>query len=317
VILIGSLIALPALVIPPLAEQISGLNVDILRLLDQLQGFLGREFIFGSSIIDGAAIFEQFVAVIQDLLQPLFGHTLGIAFEIIYSMVWIIFILIVSFYLVKDSSSIRKWFEEIPPQNYRQDVIRLRNDIQSIWKAFFSGQLILGSIVALILSIIGLVIGLPSALALGILGGLLEFLPSIGHGIWLATASGVALFVGSVWMPLPNWIFALILIGIHLVFQQFDLNYLIPRIIGRKVHLSPLVVILGIVAGASIAGVLGIVLAAPTIASARVIGRYIFSNLFDMDPFPEKVIPQMASPDPRWWDFRRGKENRNEEEEVS
>ena len=46
-------------------------------------------------------------------------------------------------------------------------------------------------------------------------------------------------------------------------------------------------VILGIVAGAAVAGVLGIVLAAPTIASARILGRYTYSRIFDLEPFPE------------------------------
>jgi len=93
----------------------------------------------------------------------------------------------------------------------------------------------------------------------------------------------------------------LIIIGLHIFFQQFDLNYLIPRIIGRSVHLPPLVVILGIVTGAVLAGVMGIPLAAPTIASARVIGRYIFANLFDMPPFPENVAQPLPPPNARWW----------------
>jgi hypothetical protein len=67
------------------------------------------------------------------------------------------------------------------------------------------------------------------------------------------------------------------------------------------VHLSPLVVILGIFAGAVLAGVLGILLAAPTIASARVIGRYVYANLFDMEPFPESIVSPLPPPNPRWW----------------
>ena len=95
---------------------------------------------------------------------------------------------------------------------------------------------------------------------------------------------------------------ALILICFHLVFQQFDLNYLIPRIIGRSVHLQPMVVILGVAAGASIAGVLGIVLAAPTIASVRVILHYIYAQLFDLDPFPDYITDATyPAPDLRWW----------------
>ena len=136
---------------------------------------------------------------------------------------------------------------------------------------------------------------------MGVIAGLLEFLPSIGHAIWLTIATILGLFVGSTWMPIPNWAFTLIIIGLHIFFQQFDINYLIPRIIGRRVHLPPLVVILGIVSGALLAGVLGVLLAAPTIASARVVGRYVYANLFDQDPFPDSVAPSLPPPNPRWW----------------
>ena len=144
-------------------------------------------------------------------------------------------------------------------------------------------------------------IGLPFALGMGVLAGLLEFMPSLGHGIWLIIAAFLALFFGSTWIPLPNWIFALIVIGLHLFFQQFDLNYLIPRVIGRRLHLPPLVVILGIVSGALLAGVLGIVLAAPTIASMRVVGHYLYANLFELEPFPVTAADELPAPNPRWW----------------
>ena len=102
------------------------------------------------------------------------------------------------------------------------------------------------------------------------------------------------LFLGSTWIHLPNFVVMLILIGIHVVFQQTDLNYLIPRIVGRRVHLNPLVVILGIVAGAALAGVLGVLLAAPTIATARVVGGYLYANLFDLDPIPRSDEAEAA-----------------------
>jgi predicted PurR-regulated permease PerM len=143
---------------------------------------------------------------------------------------------------------------------------------------------------------------------MGILAGLLEFFPSIGHGIWLVIASLLAFFLGSTWLPLPNWIFTLIVIGLHLIFEQFDLNYLIPRIVGRRVHLPPLVVILGIVAGAILAGVIGIPLAAPTIASMRIIGRYIFANLFDMEWIPTSETQPLPPPKVYWWQRNQRRE---------
>jgi predicted PurR-regulated permease PerM len=244
---------------------------------------------------------DEIQVALRGFVQPIIGQTLNIAMGIITSVVWVVFIFIVSFYLVRDSDNLNKWVESLIPDSILPDFIWLRNEIGGIWSAFFRGQLVLGLVVAAIITVAGLILGLPLALAMGILAGLLEFLPSIGHGIWLILATSLALLTGSTWIPIPNWAFMLLVIGFHLVFQQFDLNYLIPRIIGRSVHLPPLVVILGIVAGAATAGILGIPLAAPTIASARVLGRYIHANLLDLPPYPASTAHLLPPPDPYWW----------------
>ena len=295
------LIVLPLVIIPPLTTQATGLNLDIQLFLGEIETFLGSSYTIAGKTIDLDAIMRQVTGSIQGIIEPVFGQTLKFAIEAISSLVWVVFILVISFYLVKDASALRKWIEEMVPVSYREDFIRLRTEINQIWSAFFRGQLVLALVVAIIFAVVGFIIGLPFALAMGMLAGLLEFLPSIGHGIWLVTASLLALFAGSTWIPIPNWAFTLILISLHLFYQQFDLNYLIPRIIGRRVHLPPLVVILGIVTGALLAGVLGIVLAAPTIASVRVLGRYVYANLFDQDLFPTTITPELPPPNPRWW----------------
>jgi len=307
VLLIAAMITPPAIGIPPLANQIAGLNLDIQRFLEEIAQLFGHQYSIAGQVIDGVAIFNQVVNLIQELLQPLFGQTLGIAFDILESLIWIIFVLVVSFYLVKDSHNLKKWVERLPPPGYQSDFIRLRNEINAIWAAFFRGQLLLGSVVAIGFTVIGLIIGLPSPLAMGLFAGLMEFIPSLGHGIWLFTASIIAYFAGSTWMQVPNWVFVLIIVALHVVYQQFDLNYLIPRIIGRQVHLPPLVVILGIVAGAVLAGVLGVAIAAPTIASSRVVGRYVYANLFDLDPFDGVSAIPLPPPNPRWWKINRKK----------
>ncbi len=259
--------------------------------------------------MDGSQLVQQLTTSLQGLVEPFIGQTLTLLVDIISSTVWVIFILVVSFYLVKDGPEIRKRLERLPPKEYRADYIRLRDEINIIWSSFFRGQLTLALVVGVLLTIVGIILGLPFALAMGILAGFLEFLPSIGHAIWLTIASILALFVGSTWLPIPNWAFALLVIGLHIVFQQFDLNYLIPRVIGHSVHLPPLVIILGIVAGAVLAGILGIPLAAPTIASARVIGRYIYANLFDLDPFPPRPPAPTPAPRSRWWQIWRKAED--------
>lgn len=301
ILLLIIMVTVPAVFIPILGSQFSEFNVDFNLIIDNLRSMLAREYMIAGFKMDTTAIFEQVVSSLQGLIEPVVGQTLELAVGIISSIVWIIFILVVAFYLIRDGTKLRQWIEEHIPPSYLPDFICLRERINEIWSSFFRGQMLLALIVATIFTVVGLILGLPFAIAMGVLAGLLEFLPSIGHGIWLFIASLVALFLGSTWIPIPNWAFTLVIIGLHIFFQQFDLNYLIPRIIGRSVHLPPLVVILGIVTGAVLAGVMGIPLAAPTIASARVISRYIFANLFDMSPFPENVAQPLPPPNARWW----------------
>ena len=300
VLLVG-LAASLMVIIPTLTTQTAGLNVNLQSFLDTVEGLIGRQYTLLGQTIDGEAIFQGVTGSVRGIIEPVVGQTLSFAIEALSSLVWGIFIIIVSFYLVKDGAMLRRWFESVTPPAYREDILRLRTEINDIWNAFFRGQLTLALVVATAFTIIGLVIGLPFALVMGVLAGILEFLPSIGHGIWLSIASVLALFLGSTWLPIPHWAFWMLIVGMHVFFQQFDLNYLIPRIIGRRVHLPPLVVILGIVTGALLAGMLGILLAAPTIASMRVIGRYIYANLFDQDPFPGTLAAPLPPPNPRWW----------------
>jgi predicted PurR-regulated permease PerM len=290
-----------SILVPVLATQVSDLNVDMQRFLRSINNLLGRRIIIAGQVVDLARILEQMEGALQAAMEPVLSQTLGLAFEVITSLVWIIFIFVVSFYLVKDAQKLQTWLENLVPSPYRNDYIQLRKEISHIWAAFFRGQIALALVVACLFTIIGFILGIPFFLTMGVFAGLLEFLPSVGHGIWLVTASLLALFLGSSWLPLPDWVFMLVIIGLHLVYQQFDLNYLIPRIIGRSVHLPPLVVILGIVGGAVLAGVLGILLAAPTIASARVIAHYLYAHLFDLEPLPVSTVTSLPPPNKEWW----------------
>jgi predicted PurR-regulated permease PerM len=294
IVLIGLLSILPIILVPELVDQIARLISNLESIIQNIEGFLGQEVVIGKYTINVSQIIETSIETLRGMIDPIFGQTLGFAVDLITSLVWIVFIMVISFYLVKDSRRLGDGLRNFPSPAYREDVAYLMNEINEIWAAFFRGQLTLAVVVAIIFTIVGLIIGMPAVLAMAVLAGLLEFLPSVGHAIWLILASLLMFFQGSTWLPVHNVVATLILIGLHLVFQQVDLNLLIPRIVGRRVHLNPMVVILGIVAGAALAGVLGILLAAPTIATARVLGGYIFANLFDRDPIPVSVTAESS-----------------------
>jgi len=302
IMLLGLIALLFALIIPPFVEQMGGLSGDIQNIIRSIENFLGHRYNVAGFVIDLDALMNNLSGSLQTAFSPFLGRTVSLAIEILSSVVWMIFIAVIAFYFIKDGEKISQWIAGIIPPMYRRDYTMLRNEISQIWGAFFRGQLILASVVTVLFTVFGFILGLPFPLAMAIFAGLMEFLPSLGHGIWLFFAALLAFFIGSTWLPIPNWIFMLIVIGLHLIYEQFDLNYLIPRIIGRSVRLPPVVVILGIVAGALLAGFLGIFLAAPTIASLRVIGRYVYANVFDLDPFPSSMSSPLPPPNPRWWE---------------
>lgn len=285
-ILLAIVVTLPVSLFPWISKQVLFLRDEFIGFVAYLDSistdtvqFLGFELLVGD-------IVDEVTRAITDLITEMATVSLEVVFSAAEILLLVIFTFLIGFYLTKDSEKFIDWFTGLVPDEYRKDISLLFNEIDAVWSAFFRGQLILALIVSVILTAVASILGLPQPILLGVLGGLLEFLPSIGHGIWMVVASVLAIVEGSSWIPVSNFIFMLIVIGVHIAYTQFDLNFLIPRIIGRQVHLHPMIVIIGIIIGAQVGGVLGVALASPTIASARIIGRYVYALLFDMNPFP-------------------------------
>jgi len=132
-----------------------------------------------------------------------------------------------------------------------------------------------------------LTVGLPYAGVLGLIAGVMEFVPTLGPVIAMIPAVLVALFQGSSFLPLGNFWFAVLVAGLYIVIQQIEGNLLLPRILGRSLNLHPLLVLIAIIVGGSLAGILGMLLAAPVLATLRIFGHYVFCRLYDRDPFAE------------------------------
>ncbi|MCP4542093.1 MAG: AI-2E family transporter [Chloroflexi bacterium] len=275
-----------SLLTPLFLRQVQSFQFDFQEIGTVIEEFASRTFYIGSLRIDLAPVYDELAATLTSLVQPLATQTMALLASVVSLAVEALFIVIVSFYLTMDGPkmgrSLGKW---VPPQ-LRYDFGRLRQELAVLWRAFFRGQLLVAVAMGVTLGILMAIVGMKNALILGLLAFFLEFLFSVGHGLWLAIAVILALFQGSLWLPLPNWGVALLVFGIHLVWQQVDLNFFIPRIVGRQVHLHPMVVIIGIIVGGMLGGVLGILLAAPTIASLVVLNSYVYHKLLDMSPWP-------------------------------
>jgi predicted PurR-regulated permease PerM len=165
--------------------------------------------------------------------------------------------------------------------------------IERMWNAFLQGELRLMLVIGVITTIGLTALGMPGALYLGIIAGLLEIIPTIGPIIAAVPAVIVALVQGSAYLPIGNLAFAGLIILFYILVQQVENNLIVPRVLGDAVDLPPLVVMTGAVIGASVGGILGVMLATPVIATGREILGYLYRKLLDREPFPrEESVPE-------------------------
>lgn len=201
-------------------------------------------------------------------------------------------VLVFSIYMAIDTPRVAKVISDVAHQpGYRRDADRLMRDTILIWDAYLRGQVILGIVIGVAVAVTLSILQVNNALALGVLSGLLEFLPVLGPVVGAAAAVLVALFQASNPFGLAPWAFALVVTGAMVVIQQLENNLLVPRIVGQALDLHPIAVMVAVLMGASLAGLLGAILAAPVVASLKLYGQYIWRKMLDLPPFPEDGPP--------------------------
>lgn len=285
ILLLAIVIAVGIAITPLLAHEIRSTSGRINELVQTIREDPRRSIdILGYPVVVGEAL-RQLGEAASGAVSATAGQALDLLFNATKLLLLTIFTLLTAFYLTADGERMMEWMIELVPPTYRQDARRLLQEMDEVWAAYFRGQVVLAAVVTLIMTGVSAALGLAQPILLGVLAGVLEFLVSLGHTIWIVIAVIVALIEGSTIWPVPNIVFALMVALAHLVFTKFDLSFLIPKITGERVRLHPLVVILGIIVGASVGGVLGVALAAPVIACMRILGRYVYAMLLDQQPF--------------------------------
>jgi predicted PurR-regulated permease PerM len=290
-VLVTVIITTPALLIPSLIEQIQNFADELPELVQEISKLYEQPVVIGDFTLDLRDFSEQIGSYIQGMLSSLSNQAINILTNIASALFWTLFILVASFYLVKDSAIILRWFDEVTPPSYRHDVRQLRMRIALAWNAFLRGQLILCVVMGLVVGTTMALIGLHNAWLIGLLFGILEFIPNLGPTIASVPTVLIAFIDGSTILNISNGWFAVLVIGVNIVLQQLENNFLVPRIMGQSLNLHPLVVLIAALIGARLAGVLGILLAAPVVATLRVLAEYTYYRLLDMPPFPERPVP--------------------------
>jgi predicted PurR-regulated permease PerM len=204
---------------------------------------------------------------IGDVGKYITGEGFSSAINLLGYLPYLVLIPILAFFFLKDADSFRRSALMMLPQGrirWRGD--ELFQDINSTLAAYIRAQLISCLLIGSICTTAFAIIGLRYALVLGLVAGMLEFIPLLGPVVVAVLAGTVAGFDSG-----TKALVVLIFLGVLRIVQDYVLY---PRIIGSGIHLHPLAVILAILAGHELAGVAGIFLAIPVIAVLTVTYRH-------------------------------------------
>ncbi len=285
-----------------------GFQIDMTRFLQDISKFInvegGSGGIYVPSMNDILNYAQQIISAawgliggLSGFLSSLVARTISFAFSIFLLFFYI-------FYITVDGRKLKPWVKSLFKPEYLPEMTELGHRINRVWHSFFRGQLMLSLVIGTMTLIVGLAIGLPSALALAIIAGVMEAVPTIGPIIAAVPAVILALAQGSTILPVNNVTFALITLGAYVLIQQLENALIVPRIMGSALELHPLIVLVGVVIGASFAGILGIFLAAPTLATLKILFQYAHAKILDQDPFPipftEEQAQLMRTRGPTW-----------------
>ena len=191
----------------------------------------------------------------------------------------IVLLLVIALYLLLDGRKIYDWLLAFFSPLHRSKIRITAGEVSKVIFGYVSGQLITSVLVTIYTYVVLSLLHVPAALLLAILAGVFDILPIVGFFIAAAPALLLALSVSSRT--------AFIVLGLYLLFHAFEAYVIIPKVYGRSLRMSTLTVLLGLLAGALLAGIPGALAALPVIASYAAVER-IWLRPFLRDGVSEK-----------------------------
>ena len=239
--------------LPSLAHLNSG---QIAQQLEQEHGWNSRLF----------DLVRDYLYSHSDEINKL-AQTVGLRIAEVAKQAWLLVVVpLLSIFFLKDGRAFSEvLLNSVHSRPQRELLQGVLSDLNQMLAHFIRAQLTLALLSFVMYSAVLAMMGVQNALALGTVGGMLEFIPVIGPLVAALVIVGVALLTG-----FPHWLWLLVFLGIWRLIQDYVSS---PRIMGHSMELHPLAAIFGVMAGGEIAGILGIFLSIPVMASLRIVFR--------------------------------------------
>ena len=229
--------------------QIFGINIDIKGTTDTISSHL-REYVLGQA-----------------------GNAVTIGLSALTVLLQIVLMFVVAFLLALDAAAFRRVLRRLVPNDYRTDFDQIWRKVRKMLYAYVRGQLIIAALIGILSGIACFALGLPDAVALGMIAGITALIPYLGPFIGAVPA----ILVGLATSPVKAVLVAIV----YFLISNVILNFVYPKVMGDAVRLTPILVIVALIAGFSWAGILGMFVAVPIAATLRILFDHIYPRLYE------------------------------------
>lgn len=257
---------------PPLVREASSLAEDIPKYIDKLVEFANPYLIMAQEQF-GGDYSQSLKSFLQNNVGKIVEVTGGIAGGIASGGQFVVGFIttllltpLVAFFMMLEWSRVVSWAYDLIPRGKEKMIKDLLKEMNSKVSGFVRGQITVAFFLAVIYAVALTIAGLDYGFLIGVTAGLLSIIPMVGSSIGLLVSIAVA------WFQMGELNFVAIIAAIFIVGQIIEGNILTPKLVGNSVGLHPLWVIFALMAGGSLFGVLGMLLAVPV---AAVIGVLI------------------------------------------
>ncbi len=189
----------------------------------------------------------------------------------------IVLIPVLTFYLLCDWDILVSRFRALLPRKHAARVIGLSLECDSMLSAFMRGQILVMLALAIMYSVGLSLIGLELGLLLGVIAGIVSFVPYLGLIVGICLAGVAAFFQFHSWIPVAE------VVAVFTFAQVMEGTVLTPRLVGDRIGLHPVVVIFAVLAGGQLFGFAGLLLALPVAAVCMVLLRHAHQRYLDSE----------------------------------
>lgn len=260
--------------LPEMIKQLKDLSESVPELANQYMGFIDMIQKKTETWPDGIQekVNESIVAIEQKLAL-LLEKIINMIMEIISSFFTIVLIPFISFYMLKDFTAIKKVVWYITPRKWRKAGTHFLRDVDKSLGNYIRGQIFICFVIGSLSAILFWIFHMKYPLLLGLIIGITNVIPYFGPVIGAIPAVIIASAI-SVKM-------IIITVCIVLVMQFLEGNILSPLIVGKSLHMHPLVIILALLIGEELGGILGLILSVPILAIFKVGFLHIRKYILD------------------------------------